>query len=443
MIDTLSKLDSEIQNTQDSTTSEIRLKRPFLKRAFSKLEKDSLRGAILIILVASIGSGCLSYHHPLNLIGITNTLFLTILTIASYILSIDIMIKAYKKSPNANNLNEIVRFSGGKILGRFYDFFFIIFLFAMLVASLLTISKLSFMILGLDLLSLFGVEEEHRNFEFFNYFGCYFFGFFIFLLMFKKDISSFQSVSFYSFILVLYILFVILFQFPFFYKNLEENNLDEFNFIETTWADLFKTFGIIIYCFNCTHNFHEISKGIARPNRRRILKVFKRVFILMGILFFMLGLACYLSLGKGKSEEVDLFPFRDTIFETDKFMQVGRIFLAFYYTIASVLNAFPLKKFCLNLFADQENIYIKVGTNFVICLIAIIFASNFTSVSKYLSLAGALTCIVTCFTIPGILAFKVGYCKTRLWKIIVGTWTVMFTILSFLCTYFSLRDFGN
>ena len=445
----LLQIDNEIdqEKSKQLTVAEIRgVKRPFLERAFSKMEKDSLRGAILIITVASIGAGSFSYHHPLNLIGITNTLFLTIITILSYILSIDIMIEAYKKHPLANSLNEIVKFSGGKIIGRVYNFFFFIFLFAILIACILTISKFSFMVFGLEFLNLFGVGPENRNFEFYNYFGCYFFGFIIFLLMFKKDISAFQSVSFWSFVLILFVLVVIICQFPFFYSDLKENHLDNFNYIDTTWSDLFKTFGIMIYAFNCTHNFHEITKGIARPNRRRILKVFKRVFIIMGCTFMALGMFCYLSLGESKAEQVDLFPFRNSIFKNDVFMKVGRIFLTFYYVIATVLNAFPLKTFLLNLIKNKENRenrYVIIGVNFGMVFFAVLFASNFTSVTKYLSLSGALTCIITCFTIPGILAFKVGYCKTRLWEIIVGCWTGIFTLLSILCTYFSLRDFNN
>ena len=96
-------------------------------------------------------------------------------------------------------------------------------------------------------------------------------------------------------------------------------------------------------------------------------------------------MACYLSLGNSKAEKFDLFPFRNSIFKNDGFMFAGKFFLTFYYVIATVLNAFPLKSLLLGLVKNNENIYVKIGINFGMVIFAVLFASNFISVTKYIS----------------------------------------------------------
>lgn len=434
-----------IPKTTPPSPSPLPSSRTLYNRYFSKMQKDSLRGAIFIILVSTVGAGTISFHHPLNSIGIINTILLTIFIIYSYLLSVDIMIKSFKLAPNAKDLSGIVRVVGGSVLGAVYNVFFFIFLFAILVSILLIISKLSFMTFGGDLMKLFGVDEEFCNFEKFNRVAIFFIGGFIYLLTLKRDLKAFQSLSFFAFLSFIYLVFVILFEFPYFYSDLRQKKIAEFNYFQTTFADFFENFGIIIYAFNCTGNFHGVTSGIARPNRRRLLKVFKRSLTFMGMCFIIIGMAGYLSLGSTLASSVDLFPFRNSIWQTDYFMLIGRISLAFFYITSGVLNAFPLKLFIKNLFEKKyrENFVLQSFLNFFIFLIAAILASMFTSVNKYLGLSGGLCCIATCFTIPGIMGLKIGYCKTNYGNVLLAIWTGGMTLVCVFSTAFSLANFSS
>ena len=444
----MSKIEKEenlLENKIEISEQEVRKMRTFYERAFSKMKKDSLRGAIFIILVATVGAGTISFHHPLNSIGIINTILITIFIIYSYILSVDIMIKSLKLAPKAKDLSGIVKIVGGKYLGILYNIFFFIFLFAVLVSVLLIVSKLTFMTFGKDFLNLFGVDKKDCTFENYNNYAIFVIALFIYLLSLKKDLKAFQSLSLIAFISFIYLVLVIICEFPYFYQDLRKKKIADFNYFQTTWADFFKNLGIIIYAFNCTGNFYGVSSGIARPNRRRLLKVFKRSLVFMGMFFIMIGMAGYLSLGSSLAPSVDLFPFRNSFWKTDYLMTFGRIFLAFFYVICGILNAFPLKLFIMSLFKkkQRENFFLQSSLMLLLFFVTTLFACFFTNVSKYLGLAGSLSCIITAFTIPGIMGLKIGYCKTTLGKWLLAAWAVGLTVICAFSTYFSLRDFGS
>ena len=426
-------------NTEESDKSNL----PFFKRNFSTMKKDSLRGAVIILLVCAFGAGPFSFHHPLHSLGIINTSILTIIVMFSYIVCIDIFIHAHKLAPNARTLNEIIEIVGGKGYKTFYDIMFFIFLYIALISLILSSSKLVFVNFGNAIFDLFSIKDN-RKFDTLNPFFSFFFAFVIFLLLLKKSIKSFQKISFYGFLIYLSVLGVVIIQSYFYYENLVHTHKNEFNYFEFNWKALLTNFGIICYSFNCTSNFYEISKGVANPNRRRILKIFRNSFVIICIFLLIIGILSYLTIGKEKADSLDLIIFRDRLGDSDYWMIVARSLLIINFSITAALNAYPLKSYFVNLCTcvkkkdKRKKTILNIFVAFLICLSAGFIASIFTNISDFFAFGGALSCMISCFTIPGIIGLKIGYCKKTFSKGILFLWILIMTILSITCSAFSL-----
>ena len=64
----------------------------WVERTFSEMKKDSLRGAILILVISALGTGIFTVHHLFNQIGIVWTVVFLGLIGLLYYLCTDIMI---------------------------------------------------------------------------------------------------------------------------------------------------------------------------------------------------------------------------------------------------------------------------------------------------------------------------------------------------------------
>jgi len=104
--------------------------------------------------------------------------------------------------------------------------------------------------------------------------------------------------SFWSFVIIFYIILVILIQTPFYYNELKSKNENKYNLYETNLRQVFESFGIAIFAFNCLTNFFSVAEQISNPNPRRLRKVFKRSFFTLFILLIVIGIAGYLSIGR-------------------------------------------------------------------------------------------------------------------------------------------------
>ncbi len=86
----------------------------WLDKAFSRMETDSFRSSLLLMIVSSIGIGLMFFHQTFNKIGIINGLILTILVSFVFMHASDILIYSLRFSSNIKSISEVVE----SILGR-------------------------------------------------------------------------------------------------------------------------------------------------------------------------------------------------------------------------------------------------------------------------------------------------------------------------------------
>lgn len=427
------------ESENDTLTVESEIRPNWIRRIFKKVRKGSLRASIIILLVTSLGAGPLSYIHPMHNMGIIICLIITIIVLFNYIFCIDLLTHAHQRAPRAKTLNQIIEINGGKNLRKLYDFLFCVNLYIILIAIILCISKLIYHNFSEIIFEMFNLSLQNRNFEYVNYFLAFLNGFIIFLILLRKSLAAYHKIALYCFGIYLFMIIILIIQTPIFYKETKKKNQNIYNLYNCNISSFFQNLGIICYTFNCTSNFYEITKGVVNPSKGRILKIFKITFFLFALILLCIGIISYLMLGN-QASTIDLIIFRESIGKNDNLMIFGRSILIFNFLLAGALNTYPLKQNILSLLGKVTNGKDAL-VSFLLCMTASFISSIFTKVINYFSFTGSLTCMLACFTIPGIIGIKTGFCETVWKKRLLVLWVIVVTILSLVCSFFSLLKF--
>ncbi len=123
------------------------------------MNKDSLRGAIFVLIVAALGTGIMTLHHFFNNIGIIPALIIIVLVGAMFIFVSDILIFSLKKSPESRSLNNIYENVLGKKFKNLFDATFFVYLFLVMVSVVIAVSKTTYMNFGpFILLKFFDID---------------------------------------------------------------------------------------------------------------------------------------------------------------------------------------------------------------------------------------------------------------------------------------------
>lgn len=104
------------------------------------MDKDSLRGAIFVLIVSALGTGLLTTHHLFDSLGIIPALVVIIVVWLMFLFASYIYTKSIKKSFGAKNLNNLVMNIMGKKWGILFNIIFIIYQFLAIIALVITIS---------------------------------------------------------------------------------------------------------------------------------------------------------------------------------------------------------------------------------------------------------------------------------------------------------------
>ncbi len=419
------------QDTEDDSPARFRRasRKTWVQRTFSKMEKDSQRSAILMLVICAFGGGIFAYFHPLNKMGIFYCSIFTLIIIRMFLFSIDITIYAFKKAPEAKSLNEIIEITGGKVLRKVYDLLFILFLYLIVIAIIIMICKIVYYNIGIFIYADDFPSEE--SLAHFCKYSSYIVGVLFFLMMIQPSIDVFQKYSIICFLIFFGMVAVILIEFPSRYRVVKSQGV---NMIDTEFIGFFESLGIIFYSFNVTCNFHSIATTVSKPTRRRILKIFRTVFDILSYLFLFLGLFSYLAVGQENADVLDLYIFREA-HGTDILMKIARTLYIFNCLICGVLNAFPLKILVIEMItSDTKSKIANYGVSLLIIVTSSIIASLFTNIKDYMGIAGCVCCITTCFTIPGIIALRIGYAKDKFSKFLLLIFTFGSFVLCIICT---------
>lgn len=113
----------------------------WFNRTFSKLEKNSLRGAIFMLIISALGTGIMTLHKFFMKIGIIPGILLLMFICFLFILSSDILIRSLKIAGSVGSLNKLFEKILGKKFKILFDVTFFSYLFLVMVSVVLTISK--------------------------------------------------------------------------------------------------------------------------------------------------------------------------------------------------------------------------------------------------------------------------------------------------------------
>ncbi len=372
----------------------VRVGAGFWKRAFAKMEKDSLRGGMFVLIISALGCGILALHKYFNEIGIIPGIFIILLVCLIFIFVSDILIDCLTKATEEpRSFNHLVELSLGKTYRKIFDVIFFFYLFLVLVTIVLTISSTIYKNYGLYIMKWFGVDlEKGSNFDDyhakFNFFACYVIGFVFFFIVKQKSVEKFRYVSFYSFIIFIYIILVIFVEFYSYLKQdwCDDNGVCEpktYNYYEFGFESFFKNLGISIFSFNCLTNFFSVASAIKRPNVRRLRKTFRRSFAILCALLLAVGLVGYFSVGRQAVDidKLDLIIYRKPIGNSDYLMSIGRMFLILLLFVNAGINAFPLKIMIAHGLDWELKGIRNIGLSLTMTFIPVIIASLFVKIS--------------------------------------------------------------
>jgi amino acid permease len=414
-------------------------------RTFDKLDKDSMRGSILIMLLTALGTGLFTIHHLFDSIGIILAYVAIIVFGLFYYLVTDILICSLKEHEvHSKSINEMIKHIMGPVWGSVYDVFFSCYLFLSLIAQLLSISGAFYNNFADYIFDLLKVTPEHRTFSFFNFNFCLISGVFLFFINVKQSVTQFRYSSLVSLIIILYIVFVCVFQTPFYYAELKSKKLDDYNFINFDLVEFLTSYGLLLFSYNCIANFFGVVSTVHNPSRRRLRKIFIRTFVILGSLFIIFGSVAYMSLGSHNSSDVELFFFRNPIEgKSDRFMLVGRFLMIISLSVASGLTVNPLKIMTHDIFRIQKTTISNFVISVVVTVLVSVIAANFNDIINYISIAGSFSVTLIAFTFPGICGIKTNYPKSKLTRNLLLAWIVGVTLMGFAGSFLAFKNFKS
>lgn len=420
------------------------------QRAFSKMKKDSLRGAIFVLIISALGTGILTLHHFFNEIGIIPGIIVIFVVATFFMLSSDILIFAfrYNEAGNTDSINQLIENILNRKFRIIFDILFFVYLFLVMIAVVISISKTTYISFGQTILGWFDVKFDWNNeelkmehFKTFNFWMSYAIGLLLFLLILQKSVDKFRYTSFFSFLIFIYIILVIIIQFPLYYTDLVDHNENKYNFYSLTLKGFFENFGLAIFAFNCLTNFFSVASSIAKPNIRRLRKVFLRSFSILIIFLLTVGIIGYLSVGQKSANNVDLIIYRKQIGKSDIFMMIGRAFLILALFVNAAVNAFPLKTMIARAIDWKMESWRNFLLSFLFTLLPVVIASFCTSITDYVSITGSFTGSLICFFYPGIIGIKIRYFKNNFMHKLLYLWVIVMFIVTLICTYFAFMKF--
>ena len=441
MLDTIEEKDSLIEESLN-TQEESLLRSHWTARAFKKMEKGSLRGATFVLIMTALGTGVFTLHHVLNGCGIIIGLFLIIFIAVNFTYCSFILIHAKVFYTNCDHFSKLMKKVGGKVMNIGFNFFSALFLFLMGISSILAASKTFYYNFEGVIWSIFtSIPLKNRTVEYFNFYFVWIIGFIVFLIVIKRDLSSLSYISLVSFSFYIILIIITIIQIPLYIKKLKEKDEFEYNYYNCTLQTLLTSFGLLISSFNAIANFFTVSNNMDKPSPKRIKKVFTRSFVLLGILYTIVAIISYLSLGK-TSEKTDLFIFRRRIGETDYFMIIGRSLLIFGIILGASLNLHPIKIIFFNnrnRISNLQNFFFS----FFIVVIPVFIASIFTNVTNYMAIGGTLSGSFIVFFFPGLIGIKSGFAKGWIQKGYLYFYTFVLPVFGIIGTVYGIINFGK
>ena len=413
----------------------------WFQRTFKKMEHDSMRGAIFICLITALGTGIFTLHHLFNQIGVFFAIILIFAMIMIFSESMRFITAGFLNNPECKSLGELHLTILNRPLAVIYDALFCVYVLLVVIGIQASLGKVVYINFENLIWYLIPVESGNRNYLTFNNYFPVILGFLLFTMVVQKSVNALRHLSLFSFFIFILLAFICVFEMPGYYQQLKETGQDNFNMADMNMIGFFQTFGCLIFSFNVTNSYFAVVTTVQNPNKRRLNKIFSRTFMIIGLLAIVIGLASYLSLGINKTAQTDLFIFREAK-GNDFIMYVGRCLLLVSFITAGAVNGHSLKNNLFEIFNIQGRGWAyQIGMTTLIIGISTITVIFSTSITYFVSFAGSFSGTMMVFIFPGLIAYKVGYYKSKLGKAWVIIFIALFGGFGLVSSYFSFINF--
>ena len=433
-----SDLESKIfLNTED----ELQTDTTWIQRTFKKMKKGSLRGAIFIMLITALGTGIFTLHHLFNQIGILISILLIAIVGVFFYFAVDFMIAALQKYPECKSLSDLNRKTLNRPMAIIYDTLFAIYMLLVVIAGVASLSRMVYINFETYIWKAIPVDTENQTFATFNTYFPYLLVILLFALVAKKRIDSLRHLSFYSFLIFVFLAIVCIYHMPFYYSDLVQKDENTFNVYDISLVGFFETFGCLVFSYNIINNVFSVINTVQNPTPRRLRKIFSRSFFILGLLSTVIGLSSYLSIGKLKADKVDLFIFRDVIGSSDYVMFIGRCMLIIGFITGSAVNAHSLKIMAFDITKLEMTLLRNIIATTVILFLVSFTVSNFSIITTIVAFAGAFCGTIMVFIYPGLIGLRTGYSQTKVGNSLILLFTIGLGTCGLISSYYSLMNF--
>ena len=231
-----------------------------------------------------------------------------------------------------------------------------------------------------------------------------------------KDISKMRIASLFSICSLLYAIFVIIIECPWYYSDFLENKNDPNDpNKQVNWWDISKGFdkhlyffrgtATVFFAFTCHVGAFPVFKTLKNNAARRINKVFQRSILLDVVLYVVVGICGSLTQPIGTP---DLIINREKLLKNDIAMIIARVLIAVNLILSTPANYNAFRLSVLEIFwktsevDNKKNFLITIPTLLLSCLVGALY----TGIIAYISILGGFCSVVIAFLFPGLLYIK-------------------------------------
>lgn len=412
-------------------------------RTFGKMEKNSLRNTIFLMMASTLGVGIYTLHGVFDELSIVYSIILLFFGCFSSLFALDMYIHASKYTNDPETVGEI----NTLIIGKFFNYLSLvvngIFLYLMLISFTVCISKAIFAVIETSFTDYMQEPDDMKVFFAFHRPACIAIGVLVFFLVSLRSIDKLSAFSIYCFLIHFYIIIVILSQtYSYFVDLKDKDGLKDINIAEFEFKNLFSNFGLAICTFNNVPNFLMARNLIKNPSTDRLRKAFGRANWIIYVIYIITAICGYLTVGhydkNSNVKKVELMIFRPKLGESDYFMNFGQSILALSLVVSCSMLGFALKMIVFPYIPGKETMkHYSIAA--VLCFTAAVIASRFKTVSDYMNLAGAFCGTFIVIIFPALLGLYSGYAKNKYMRAGVIIWLGAGIVCGAISTYYAVK----
>ena len=367
------------------------------------MEKGSLRGSILGMTCAAIGSGVLTFPQVFMQMGYVNGIVLLCMGAFGCWWSLYMLIQRARHH-QLLNYSAVARKAGGSCLEKTLQISVLLYMFATCLACTIVITQLFVFISN-----SFGVPTDitgdlEGGITLYKTAQAVITSAFILgPLSLGREMSTFKNLSLVSLSCLILTILLVSFEMPFYIKDYEPGYGDCLKSMPVCFsAQLANGAGIILFAFTNQCNVLPVYSELQNPVKYRLMKIIRRSILLVLVLYLVMSLCGYFSTLNNTTEIVLTRAPPVSYWDNDWFQVSASILVLSVMVTNIVLNYIPFRNALYFMFTGKENFSTKFNIICTACFQAsICFVSIiFPSVSNVLAIFGGIASVNIVYIVP-------------------------------------------